>query len=108
MSACRPAATCCQPRSCTSVGFAKAARNQSRVGAEKRSIDVPTSTSLITFGTTNKCSLTPGTHRISEANLIDPQLYLDVLAAFPSGLVDGGHRPGVKPMVYSRREYRPL
>jgi len=40
--------------------------------------------------------------------LIDPQLYLDVMAAFPSGLVDGGHRPGVKPMVYSRREYRPL
>ena len=24
------------------------------------------------------------------------------------GVVDGGHRPGVKPMVFSRREYRPL
>ena len=56
MRACLPAATSCQPRSCTSVGAAKEARNQSRVGAEKRSRELPTWTSLTSFGAANKCS----------------------------------------------------
>src|SRR5438270_7810660 len=59
----RPAATSLQPLSWTFVGAAKAERNQSRAGCEKRSRAVPIGESVNGSGDANKCSLTGGTLR---------------------------------------------